>query len=735
MKKVSGKWQGMVLALVVLISFGISGRALATFDTGGTSIVFATSNFWEPVGGKDFVSTGGWGTVNIAFSPTTNEPYIEYMDWSKGGIAIKKFNGSGWETVGNANFNSNGFEQASIAFGPESSEVYVAYSDGISHKATVRRYDGSQWVPVGNTNFTSSEAIGIKLAFSPSTKRPYIAYRNYAGKITVQEYNGSQWRTVGNAGFNSNGTYNTSFAFDPGNGQPYVAYSDWGNGKITIKKFDGSQWITVGNANFNSIGTSYADLVFNPKTNQPYIAYGDWSGGEITVRRLEGSQWNPVGNVNFNNGKAFSIRLAFDPVSGQPYVAYNDEKNSHKVSVAKLDGSQWIPVGNSNFGFDLTYQVGIAFNPATNMPWVICNDGGGITVMKLGEEEQLPETISLNKTSYNIGENITVSWTPSISDSKKYKISAYGNDGGFAWFPNLIGSSRNIQLSRAGIYRVFIEPNYGLGTDPASNTVMLTVTNELPGATTVSTTKKTYYENEDVVVKWSAAKYATEYGIYIDKKFSGTVKQLVGSKEVSYKMKLPVGEHTVAVSPQNLMGCGLLSNSVKFKVVKRTAEYPWNESNCPMGGYIWINNAWVWADYASTIGSDGEGHDGGEDQKGSDGYGCRQCASYVAWRIYQETTNFYPYWGDAWMFYQKAKEKFGAGDGKPHAGSIAVMDGTEDFPLGHVAWVETEPYVKNGKSYIKVSQYNYNFGDGHGLPSMMFEMPVSAFDHYVRIIK
>ena len=144
------------------------------------------------------------------------------------------------------------------------------------------------------------------------------------------------------------------------------------------------------------------------------------------------------------------------------------------------------------------------------------------------------------------------------------------------------------------------------------------------------------------------------------------------------------------------------------------SDYTWNNFNCPMLGYY------------STIGSNRNGGDGY-------GYGCRQCASYVAWRIAKET-NFYPSWGNAVDFTANAQARYGLGDGQPRAGSIAVMDpGKAGQSFGHVAWVETDPYVVNGRSVIQVSQYNYDYGAGYGMYSLV-EWSVNAFDHYVQII-
>jgi surface antigen/peptidoglycan hydrolase CwlO-like protein len=143
-------------------------------------------------------------------------------------------------------------------------------------------------------------------------------------------------------------------------------------------------------------------------------------------------------------------------------------------------------------------------------------------------------------------------------------------------------------------------------------------------------------------------------------------------------------------------------------------DYPWNYSNCPMRGYL------------STGGADGNGGDGY-------GYGCRQCASYVAWRIAKETGVYYS-WGNAVDFTYNATAA-GYAEGAPQAGSIAVMDPAKaGQSYGHVVWVESDPYVNSqGHTVVQVSQYNYDYGQGYGMYSLM-ELSVGAFDHYIHIL-
>ncbi|MFZ1301558.1 MAG: CHAP domain-containing protein [Candidatus Microsaccharimonas sp.] len=137
------------------------------------------------------------------------------------------------------------------------------------------------------------------------------------------------------------------------------------------------------------------------------------------------------------------------------------------------------------------------------------------------------------------------------------------------------------------------------------------------------------------------------------------------------------------------------------------SAYPWNSSNCAMVGYM------------STGGSNGNGGDG-------HGYGCRQCVSYVAWKIAKEIGIYYQNWGNGGQWGNSAVNAGYKNLGRtPQAGSIAVMWGNP----GHVAWVEG---VSPDGTKVTVSQYNYNYGAGYGMYSEMV-LSTSFFDQYVKI--
>ena len=124
------------------------------------------------------------------------------------------------------------------------------------------------------------------------------------------------------------------------------------------------------------------------------------------------------------------------------------------------------------------------------------------------------------------------------------------------------------------------------------------------------------------------------------------------------------------------------NGGVKF-VGSGDGGYPWNSSNCYVDG-----NA------MSHGGANGNGGDGW-------GYGCRQCASYAAWKIGQRTGVIPTNLGNANNFP-------GSLSGRPQgysarANSVAVITSGQ---YGHVVWVETDP---DAQGFITVSQYNANY--------------------------
>lgn len=171
----------------------------------------------------------------------------------------------------------------------------------------------------------------------------------------------------------------------------------------------------------------------------------------------------------------------------------------------------------------------------------------------------------------------------------------------------------------------------------------------------------------------------------------------------SLKKKTQAEQQAVMEAQQAAIRAATASTGgVKF-VGGGSGGYPWSAGNCPMMGMF------------STGGADGNGGDGW-------GYGCRQCASYLAWKIGQRTGIIPTNLGNANNFPSSLSNRPQGYSAK--ANSVAVIMAGE---YGHVAWVETNP---DAEGFITVSQYNANYGDGWGNFTRV-RVHQSSYDVYI----
>lgn len=270
-----------------------------------------------------------------------------------------------------------------------------------------------------------------------------------------------------------------------------------------------------------------------------------------------------------------------------------------------------------------------------------------------------------------------------------------------------------------------------------------------PGSMTVSTSEVVYGTNDNVIINWTKSSNAEWYGLSVrhspfegdrDLVFNDSVKGL--SKNIG---KLSAGQYQVKMKPYNKASKlgGPVTKPKYFMVVAPASspkpvtiktpvdDYPYRNKCVMIGDLVKSgtlppqdknkNGTSKYPDYYSEYGADGNGGDG-------KGYGCQQCASFVAWRVYQET-NKYPNWGDAPSFPSKARADGYATGNTPKVGSIGVKG-------NHVVWVSSV----NANGTINIEQYNKfipntNPGSGWGLYSYEQNLPASSFDTYIYIKK
>ena len=135
-------------------------------------------------------------------------------------------------------------------------------------------------------------------------------------------------------------------------------------------------------------------------------------------------------------------------------------------------------------------------------------------------------------------------------------------------------------------------------------------------------------------------------------------------------------------------------------------DYPWSGGNCYVDG-----NA------MSHGGSNGNGGDG-------NGYGCRQCASYAAWRAQKETGRSFYGWGNANQFPYTAASAGYAVESTPRAKALGVISSGY---YGHVVYIEE---VRGGQ--VLVAQYNAWHSQDPGWGKFSREwVPANTYDKYI----
>jgi len=334
----------------------------------------AAGDAWETtVGGSAYLSDTSYGETNIAYHPTTHDPYIAVVDLASS-IQLKHFDGTSWENVGSS-VTSGELDEVRLAFNPITNQPYLAYWDITIHKVVVVRYDGSSWVDVGPHGITDSDGTSLSFAFNPGTGNPYLAYWDHGNdKSAIKMFNGSSWENVGPTSFTDGDTYYTSLAFNPATNEPYVAIDDEANGdKLRVIKYTGS-WENVGDAGISSGKATHVNMAFDENA-VPYVVYTEKDLGKaLKVKKFTGGAWQDVGNPMGDDPSGEVGRIAFCPSTNVPYVAYITDFVGNNIVVRKYNGDSWELVGTKGFNTSEAIDLDLSFHPATNEPYLAFED-------------------------------------------------------------------------------------------------------------------------------------------------------------------------------------------------------------------------------------------------------------------------------------------------------------------------------------------------------------------------
>lgn len=317
------------------------------------------SQSWEPVGPAPFANTSV-GYFSMCFS-SSNVLYAAYKVGS-GGVAVKKYDGTNWVTVGANVSTSTSIYFVSIAF--DGDIPYVAYSDaspGI-YKARVKRFNGTGWEPVGDDPISTVHTSSVLKIFIHNSI-PYLAFdEGSTNKVSTVRFNGTSWELMGSPNF-SLGLGNFPI-MQFLNDVPYISYIDNGlgnglGGKITVKKFESGDWVYVGNPGISEGNATGSSFVIN--NGILYVSYQDNSvSNKISVKKYDGTNWIPLGSLGFSEGAGNYTSLAI--INDVLHVAFQDLFYNYKASVMKWDDTNWVYVTTPGFTDNDTSFTNLRYN-------------------------------------------------------------------------------------------------------------------------------------------------------------------------------------------------------------------------------------------------------------------------------------------------------------------------------------------------------------------------------------
>ncbi|WP_417368891.1 Ig-like domain-containing protein [Flavobacterium beibuense] len=205
-------------------------------DTSGTVRRYS-EGLWEQVGNGGFSSGATFaemvvGSNNIVYTCNVSGGNVQVYQNSVNAGATDNWSLTGGEVVAPASSSEQYTSDIAIDNANNLFVAYVSNSSG-GQKLNVKKYNGTSWIQLGQANFSSGKVQHVAIAVSPTGKVFVVASRfendDYL-KNTAYSYNEdtSTWTTLG-ADFISQGqaTYN-DLAFDVSGNYLVLAYSEGG---------------------------------------------------------------------------------------------------------------------------------------------------------------------------------------------------------------------------------------------------------------------------------------------------------------------------------------------------------------------------------------------------------------------------------------------------------------------------------------------------------------------------
>ncbi|WP_338813381.1 T9SS type A sorting domain-containing protein [Bernardetia sp. Wsw4-3y2] len=410
--------------------------------------LFTYSQEWESVGGGN-ATDGSIFTVDFAFNPITNEPYVFYTDisdrYEPSKLVVKRFDGERWVIVGQENFSLSSEVAMKIDF-TSVGQAYIASLNNTNEKTniSIRRLEGNVWTeitpPISNSYTSVIYELGLNMFIEPFTDKCFISYvsintdiRDAPSRLSVMSFTGRRWEQLGES--LPEGIYGTT-RYNKVTKEVYVVYTKSEEDKLTIRHFDGNEWVLLGGELVSEEKTYFEDMAFNPISGEPHMVYQEeYDDGffepapRFKISRFDGTNWVelPLPDRLYPSGQ--DSDLSFHPVTAEPYFICSDPNEYFKSSILKFSDSYWQYVGSKTIdgSYSSNYQS-VKFHPITSEPYILYSQGGiyeNTTFIRKFVSPPLTGSVPPAPTGLStievLAKKISISWN-STDNATNYKI-------------------------------------------------------------------------------------------------------------------------------------------------------------------------------------------------------------------------------------------------------------------------------------------------------------------------
>jgi hypothetical protein len=289
-----------------------------------------------------------------------DEVFVAFSDWANGKrIRVKKWNGSAWSDVSDANHpsglvSSSAGSEPILAFDKDQQYLYIGFRDDSSgYKARIMRWnESSGWQNVSDLNYPQgliSDGMGLEvdLIAAKDSNNIFAVFEdmNRNNLVRVKKWNGSVWTDLSDAS-HPDGIVGAQAGFSPslamaGNGTLFLVYHGKNKKNTYAYQWNGATWSILGSETVIR-GSSNESRAAADERNNLYITYSYKTKGKWNVAA---KIWNGAVWLDSKIGKRQDIAKGM----GNPALSVFDNKLYMCVAEGKKQSKAKARVKMLNF--------------------------------------------------------------------------------------------------------------------------------------------------------------------------------------------------------------------------------------------------------------------------------------------------------------------------------------------------------------------------------------------------